>query len=357
MRRYYPLTVERLAAETADSRRIALHVPPELRDLFDFVPGQHLPVQAVRDGKRVRRTYSICSVPGSGPLEIGVRLQPGGAFSGFVAEELEVGDTLEVMPPFGQFHAADRGRHGRTCLMFAAGSGITPILSILRATLEREPHSRAVLFYGNRRQRTSMFIDDLYALKNRFTERLSLYFLFSQEGQEFPIFSGRLDAAKVRELHARFCVGPEPDEAFVCGPGTMSDAVGDTLVELGLERARIHIERYGAPRASRPRAARPATAAQAGESDITVIMDGHRRSFVMPRADENIVDGAARHGIDLPFSCKGGVCATCRTLLRDGEVEMDANFGLEQWEIEQGYILACQSHPRSKRIVLDYDVT
>ncbi|MGB5246174.1 MAG: 2Fe-2S iron-sulfur cluster-binding protein, partial [Woeseia sp.] len=242
----------------------------------------------------------------------------------------------------------------KTYLAFAAGSGITPILSILRATLEQEPQSRIVLFYGNRRQRTTMFIDDLYALKNRFPERLQLYFIFSREEQEFPIFHGRLDSDKVRELYRTFCVGLQPDEAFVCGPDTMIDTVKAALTEVGMPDDAVHIERYGAPRKN-AQAPAARSDADAGLAHITVIMDGHRKSFDMPHGGDSIVDAAAQHGIELPFSCKGGVCATCRTKVVDGEVRMDTNYGLEPWEVEKGFVLACQSHPVSDNVTLDYD--
>jgi ring-1,2-phenylacetyl-CoA epoxidase subunit PaaE len=356
MRQYHPLIIERLERETADSMRVAVTVPEALRQEFSFLPGQHLPVQAVVDGKRCRRTYSICSMPGQWPLEIGVRVQPGGVFSGYVGGKLAVGDRLEAMPPFGRFHADPDPAAAGTYLAFAAGSGITPVLSILRATLEHEPESRVVLFYGNRRQRTTMFIDDLYALKNRFCERLQLYFIFSREEQEFPIFSGRLDAGKVRQLCASFCGGLDADAAFICGPDTMIDSVKGVLVEQGLEPSAIHTERYGAPVKHKS----PQVPARSGKAaghlaDVTVIMDGHRKTFEMTADDPNIVDAAAEHGIELPYSCKGGVCATCRSLLREGKVRMETNYALEDWEIEKGFVLACQSRPLTPEVVLDYD--
>lgn len=356
MRRFHSLTVARVARETADSVRVALEVPPELHEQFRFLPGQHLPLQIVVNGRRVRRTYSICSAPGQWPLEIGVRVQPGGLFSQFVAGELSAGSTLEAMPPFGQFHASADTSRVRTRVAFAAGSGITPVLSIMRSTLETQPDSRFTLFYGNRRQRTTMFIEDLYALKNRFPERLQLNFLFSQEDQEFPVMSGRLDAQKVRELWQLFCAGCRPDEAFVCGPDTMIDTVSDTLAELGMDRADIHAERYGVPRLRRGQE-EPSDAPQSSEhlASITVIMDGQERCFDMSAASSNVVDAAAQHGIELPYSCKAGVCATCRTWLREGEVQMQANYGLEPWEVEKGFVLACQSRPLTETLVLDYD--
>jgi ring-1,2-phenylacetyl-CoA epoxidase subunit PaaE len=357
MRKYHLLTVAGLENETADSVRVALRVPDEVSGEFDFLPGQHLPMQALIDDKPVKRTYSICSLPGEMPLEIGVRVQPGGLFSEYVQNELKVGDQIEVMPPFGQFHANTDSANAKTYLAFAAGSGITPIISIVRATLENEPASRIVLFYGNRRQRTAMFIDDLYALKNRFPERVQLYFLFSQEDQEFDIFSGRLDESRVEELHNAFCGGLEPDEAFICGPNTMIDSVKSALISVGMDASSIHIERFGAPR--KGGGPRPAVKAASGKklATVEVIMDGHTKTFDMAVGDANLVDAALEHGIDLPFSCKGGVCATCRTHVREGEVTMETNYGLETWEVEEGFVLACQSVPVSDRITIDYDKT
>jgi ring-1,2-phenylacetyl-CoA epoxidase subunit PaaE len=355
MRRYHPLLIERIEPAAADAVRVALAVPPGLEETFRFHPGQHLPVQATIGGRVQRRTYSICSPPGVLPLEVGVRVQPGGVFSNHLAG-LAPGDTLEAMPPTGRFHVVLDPQAARTYVAFAAGSGITPILSIVRATLEAEPAGRFILFYGNRRQRTTMFIDDLYALKNRFPERLQLFFIFSREEQEFPIFSGRLDAAKTEELYRTFCAGLEPDAAFVCGPDTMIDTVRGVLEAAGMPAAAIHAERYGVPRkGAAPVAAVPAGKAAEHLADVTIIMDGHRKSFEMTAADANIVDAAAEHGIELPYSCKGGVCATCRTFLREGRVRMETNYALEDWEVEKGFVLACQSRPLTPEVVLDYD--
>ena len=356
MRKFHALTVSELRNETADSVRLSLQIPDDVRSEFEFLPGQHLPIQIEIDGKPVRRTYSICSAPGDGPLEIGVRIQPDGRFSGFVAEHLHAGDVLQVMPPFGQFHASIDPANEKTYLAFASGSGITPIISIMKATLGQEPGSRFLLFYGNRRQNTTMFIDDLYALKNRFPERLQLYFLFTREEPEYPIFSGRLDHEKTGELYRKFCNGLDPDEAFICGPDTMIETVRTALRELGMDDEVIHAERFGAPR-KKPLASPSEPATAELDFSITVIMDGHKKSFQMSSEGGSIVDAAAENGIELPYSCKAGVCATCRTHVREGEVRMDSNYGLEPWEVEKGYVLACQSHPVSDRVTLDYDKT
>jgi len=356
MIKFHSLVVAAKHQETRDSVRIALDVPEELREEYAFQAGQHLPIQIERDGKKIRRTYSICSEQGEWPLQIGVRVQPGGRFSEYAANELNTGDSLDVMPPNGQFHAVPDARNQKQYLGFAAGSGITPVLSIIASILHEEPASRFTLFYGNRTQRTTMFIDDLYSLKNKYPERLQLHFLFSREDQEFEIAAGRLDDAKVRELVEHFCRGREPDEAFICGPDTMIKTVTGTLMDLGMQTELIHSERFGAPRKSGA-----APAETKGEeldlAKITVVMDGHKKSFEMPRAGINIVDAAAEHGVELPYSCKGGVCATCRTHVQKGEVNMATNYGLEPWEVEKGFVLACQCTPVSEEVLLDYDKT
>jgi len=356
MKQFHPLTIERIEHETTDSVRIALAVPPECEAEYEFLPGQHLPFEISIDGHKLRRTYSICSGVDERPLEIGVRVQPGGAFSEYAASRLSVGATLDAMPPAGHFHVDLDKANAKDYLGFAAGSGITPVLSMIKSVMETEPHSRFALFYGNRKQATTMFIEDLYALKNRYPERLQLHFVFSREEQEFPVAEGRLDGDKVRELYAHFGAGLEPAEAFVCGPDTMIREVTDTLVALGMPAEHVHSERFGVPReaAAAPRA--PA-AKSADQATVTIIMDGHKKSFEMHRDDDNIVDAAAANGIDLPYSCKGGVCATCRCHVREGEVTMAANFGLEPWEVKAGYVLACQSRPVSDSILLDYDRT
>lgn len=354
MRQFHRLKVVAKEQETRDSVRIALDVPENLQEAFEFQPGQHLPLQIERDGKRLRRTYSICSQQGRWPLEIGVRVQPGGRFSEYASDELAVGDELDVMPPNGQFHVALDKSNSKFYLGFTAGSGITPILSIIASVLKIEPASRFALCYGNRKQGTTMFIEDLYALKNQYPDRLQLHFVFSQEDQEFGISAGRIDAEKVAELYKRFCSGDTADEAFVCGPDTMIATVSEALIGLGLAAHAVHAERFGAPRGG-PRAVSEDPAVSKDVAAVTVIMDGHKKSFDMPREGANIVDAAAESGVELPYSCKGGVCATCRTHVRAGEVRMEANYGLEPWELENGFVLACQSRPVSDKVLLDYD--
>jgi ring-1,2-phenylacetyl-CoA epoxidase subunit PaaE len=353
MKQFHPLTVEQIQQETRDSVRISLGVPDELRAAYSFLPGQHLPLQLLIDGQKLRRTYSICSGIGE-PPEIGVRIQPGGKCSSFVAASLAVGDRIDAMPPTGQFFVSLDARNAKDYVGFAAGSVITPILSMIKSILSHEPGSRFILFYGNRTQSTTMFIDDLFALKNLYMDRLQLNFVFSREEQEFEPMAGRLDGDKVRELYRHFGAGLRATDCFVCGPDTMIKDVTSALVDLGMPAAHVHSERFGVPRKSTAAPA-PVAPRTAEHAQITVIMDGHQKSFDMEREDANIVDAAAAHGIDLPYSCKGGVCATCRCHVREGEVTMQTNYGLEAWEVEKGFVLACQSRPVSDAVVLDYD--
>jgi ring-1,2-phenylacetyl-CoA epoxidase subunit PaaE len=356
MRQFHPLTIERIDRETSDSVRIALGVPDDIRSEYEFHPGQHLPFQITVDGKKLRRTYSICSEQGQWPIEIGVRIQSGGQFSEFAANALAVGDTLEAMPPSGQFFVDIDKKNANDYVGFAAGSGITPILSMIKSILHNEPKSRFLLFYGNRKQATTMFIDDLFALKNQYPERLQLQFVFSQEEQELPILEGRLDGEKVRELYQHFGRGLRTAAVFVCGPDSMIKDVTETVIDLGLDVSKVHSERFGVPRKGNKAASKSSVKAS-NLASITIIMDGHKKTFDMQAGEDNIVDAAAASGIDLPYSCKGGVCATCRCHVREGEVTMATNYGLEPWELEEGFVLACQSRPVSGTLTLDYDKT
>jgi ring-1,2-phenylacetyl-CoA epoxidase subunit PaaE len=355
MKQFHSLKIKDIQRETRDSIRIELTVPDDLRSEYEFLPGQHLPFQIELDGKKLRRTYSICSGVGQ-PLEIGVRVQPGGQFSEFAAAELKVGASIAAMPPSGQFRVELDPSNVKDYVGFAAGSGITPILSMIKSILATEPKSRFILFYGNRKQSTTMFIEDLYALKNQYLDRLQLNFVFSREEQEFEPMAGRLDADKVRELYKHFGAGLRASDCFICGPDSMIQDVKSALLDLGMDESHVHFERFGVPRKGN-KSPPQITSKTAEQAEITVIMDGHKKSFDMQRDDANIVDAAADHGIELPYSCKGGVCATCRCHVSKGEVSMDTNYGLEPWEVEAGFVLACQSRPVSETVILNYDKT
>lgn len=355
MRKFHPATVVAKHAETDDSVCLTLDVPEDARPDFAYHQGQHLPIRAKVGDKNLRRTYSLCSSVADGRLRIGVRIQPDGQCSNFLADEVHVGDTLDVMPPSGHFYTELDPQQAKRYAAFVAGSGITPILSIAKTTLETEPGSRFTIFYGNRRRKTTMFMDELWALKNCYPERLALHFVMSQEPGDIELYQGRIDGERTTALHKAFLAQARPDDVFVCGPNPMIDEVTAALVALDYPAERIHSERFrailkdGEPR--RPKK----TKTPKGGVEVSVILDGHRQQFHMDGGETSILDAGNEAGLDLPYSCKGGVCSTCRAHLRKGEVDMDVNYALEPWELEQGYILTCQARPKSRDIELDYD--
>jgi ring-1,2-phenylacetyl-CoA epoxidase subunit PaaE len=338
--------------ETADAVSIAFDVPEALRDTFAWTPGQHLTLRVVLDGVEVRRTYSICSGLDDGEMRIAVKRLPGGVFSAYASTKLRPGGAMDVMPPAGSFGVLP-GAPGRTLLGIAAGSGITPVLSILRSVLSREADSRFVLLYGSRSTAEILFRTALEDLKDRYINRLAVVHLLSREAQDVPILSGRLDAGKLRVLLSGAVPPGAIDHAFICGPpGMIADACS-VLAAFGLPPGRVHVERFllpGTPVRAERRAFAPATAF----AHATIIHDGKTR--VVPVADgEAILEAALRAGMDLPWSCRGGMCSTCRARLREGEAQMAQNFALEPWETEAGYVLTCQARPTTQSVTVDYD--
>jgi ring-1,2-phenylacetyl-CoA epoxidase subunit PaaE len=310
------------------------------------------------DGREERRTYSIVNAEGSPDITIGVRVQEGGRVSGHLARHAAAGETIDVLTPNGSFHVQAGPPAARSYAAFAAGCGITPVLSIAATALERHPESRFQLYYGNTSAARSMFLEDVLALKDRFLPRFSVRFVMSREPQEAECFNGRIDAAKIREFARHDLDVPGIDEFFICGHGTMADEVQAALAELGA-RGRVHVEHFtpvaeAASAAARPPASAPQPAAAAG-AEITIVMDGRRRRFTMPLGGEPILDAAERAGFDLPFSCRAGVCSTCRAKLVRGTAEMEHNVALEDWEVEAGYILCCQARPTAPSLEISYD--
>jgi ring-1,2-phenylacetyl-CoA epoxidase subunit PaaE len=367
MLRFHRLRVESITPDAEDAVQIALEVPPELREEYSGSPGQHVVVRTQIEGEELRRTYSLVNAPGEWPLRIVPRVHAAGRMSRHLAEQLRRGDSLEVLPPNGSFtpRAALRGA---TYVAFAAGCGITPVLSVMRALLARAG-TRVILFYGNGNSARTMCLEELLGLKDGYLERLSLHFLMSREPQEVALYNGRLDGARVRELAGALFAPGAVAEYFVCGPGDMIEQVGAALAALGVEGARIHTEHFTVATAGEAAASVPAATASASSAapaalgtapagavaEVTILMDGRRRTFHMQLDGETVLDAAARAGIELPFSCRAGVCSTCRTKVVRGEVEMAQNYALEDWEVEQGYVLACQSRARSAVLELDYD--
>ena len=352
--RFHRLTVRDVRRETADAVSIAFDVPPDLAADYRFDPGQYLTLRATIDGEDLRRSYSICSGPEDGELRIAVKRVEGGVFSDWVNRTLKAGDAIEVMTPTGRFGATKAPDRARIHVGFAAGSGITPVLSILRGVLAREPESRFFLFYGNRSTGEILFREALEELKDRFLGRLSVFHVLSQEEQDLPILTGRLDGDKVRRLLRLVVPAEAVDEFYLCGPEAMSREIQAVLTELGVAPEKVHVELFVSALGGRPRPKPVAPPADAPSRTAVLTVDGKRRE--VPVADgESILDAALRAGMDLPYACKGGMCSTCRARLVEGEAAMDLNYSLEPWELEAGFILTCQSHPKTDRVVVDYD--
>ena len=352
--RFHRLVVHDLRREAPDAVSLTFAIPADLREDYSFNPGQYLTLRTTMDGEEVRRSYSICSGPDDGELRIAVKKVDGGAFSSWAADELKSGDELDVMTPTGRFgitHAPDKAR---IYVGFAAGSGITPILSIVKGVLAREPDSRFFLFYGNRSTEGMLFLEELEELKDRFMQRLSLFHVISGEEQDIPILHGRLDGEKVRVLLRSLVPAESVDHVFICGPTGMSETIEATCREIGITEERIHVERFVSEFGGKPRPKAVVPVGAPPKAVASLVIDGKRRE--VPVADgESILDAALRAGMDLPFACKGGMCSTCRAKLVEGEAPMDLNYSLEPWELKAGFILTCQAKPCSEKVVVDYD--
>jgi ring-1,2-phenylacetyl-CoA epoxidase subunit PaaE len=352
--RFHTLSVRDIRRETTDAVSITFTIPDALQTDFGYQAGQYLTLRATLEGEDLRRSYSICSAPDDGELRIAVKQVPGGAFSTWVNTELKPGDRIEVMTPTGRFGTVPPGEGPRTHVGFAAGSGITPILSIIRATLAREPESRFFLFYGNRTSNDMLFREALEELKDRYLNRFSVFHVLSREQQDIDILNGRLDRAKLERLLRHLVPAAAIDHAYVCGPTEMSEEIDATLRDLGLTEEQIHIERFVSAHGGRPRAAPPPIAAQQAACIASLVVDG-ARTDVPVAAGEAVLDAALRAGLDLPYACKGGMCSTCRARVVEGAVEMALNYSLEPWELKAGFVLTCQAHPTTDRVVIDYD--
>jgi ring-1,2-phenylacetyl-CoA epoxidase subunit PaaE len=348
---FHSLRVAAIDELTDDAVALTFEVPPALTADFAFSHGQHV---NIRGGDDVRRSYSICTPPSSGRLQIGVKRLPGGAFSEGVVDRLRVGDFLDVMTPSGRFTSALDPTARRTYVAVAAGSGITPVLSIVAAVLEGEPGSSVTLIYANRTHRSVMFLDEVHDLKDRFPSRLQIVHVLSQEAQEVELFSGRLDGDRLTRILAALMPPSEVDEWFLCGPQQMVTDLRSALSALGVASSHVHSELFHADPVPRAPVAALASGTE-GAAHVTIRLDGRSSDLDLRPDGVPVLEAALRIRSDLPFACKGGVCGTCRARLVEGTVAMDANYALEPDELERGYVLTCQSHPTSERVVLDYD--
>ena len=352
--RFHRLAVSDLRRETPDAISLSFAIPRELQADYHFSPGQYLTLRTMLDDEEVRRSYSICSGPDDGELRIAVKKVDGGAFSNWAAEELKVGDQLDVMTPTGRFGIVHAPDQARIHVGFAAGSGITPILSIVKGVLAGEPHSRFFLFYGNRSTGGMLFREALEELKDRFLQRLSIFHVISGEEQDIPILHGRLDGEKVRVLLRSLVPAERVDHVFICGPAGMSEDIEATCRAIGIAGNRIHVERFVSEFGGKPRPKTVIPASAPPKAVASLNIDGKRREVPVAE-NESILDAALRAGMDLPFACKGGMCSTCRAKLVEGEARMEVNYSLEPWELDAGFILTCQARPVSDKVVVDYD--
>lgn len=356
---FHKLTIAGVHKETDNAVCVRFEVPEDKKAAFAFTPGQYLTLKEQINGEEVRRSYSICAGLDDGELRVAIKRVEGGVFSTWANEFLQAGHSIEVMPPQGDFHTQIDPAHEKNYLCICAGSGITPVLSIIKTILAREPKSRLTLLYGNQRTNTMMFRNELGFIKNRYLERFHWINIFSREAQEAKIFSGHINNRKGGELNRRLINIRGFDDFFLCGPEAMISEVSRGLRGEGIDESHIYYELFAASADdARKRVEKHHARAreyQGMVSEVTVISGGREYQFELTADGENILDAGLDNGADLPFSCKGGVCATCKARLVEGEVDMDLTIALEQDELDAGYILTCQSHPVSNKVIVDFD--
>jgi ring-1,2-phenylacetyl-CoA epoxidase subunit PaaE len=350
---FHSLSVSSVQALTRDSMAITFDVPEHLQGAFVFVAGQYLTLRAVINGQEVRRSYSVCSAVQDNCLRVAIKKVAGGVFSHWATDHLLPGSPIDVLPPQGHFHMPLVPGVARHVVAFAAGSGITPMLAIIKTMLIAEPLLRVTLVYGNRSSSAVMFKEELEDLKDTFLTRLNLVWVMSRETQDIELFNGRIDYNKTTELLSRWIDPAGIDAVFICGPHEMMLAVTQALQDKGVDKSRIKAELFGSPLPARPRTV--SVAVQGDEQcEVEVTLDGARRTFTMAK-NLSLVDGGLKAGLDMPYACKGGVCSTCRAQVLSGEVDMDSNFALEDYEIARGFVLCCQSFPVSDKLVINFD--
>jgi ring-1,2-phenylacetyl-CoA epoxidase subunit PaaE len=353
---FHKLVIADVVEETAEARSIRFALPEELRETFRFKPGQHLTLKAEIGGEEIRRNYSLCVAPQDDEIMVTVKRIAGGAFSNWANDTLKPGMAIEVMAPHGSFTWDFAEGAANHYVGFAGGSGITPVMSLLKSALLSEPGSRFTLFYGNRDSNSIIFLEKLAGLKNRFMDRLQVHHFLAEEAEEFELFNGMLDRAKCDEILGTMVDPADVAAFFICGPGPMMDAAEAALIGKGVAKDRIHLERFTAGRPSAAQAAQmQALTQEAAGLSMMVTLDGRKRRVAFDAAAGNILDSARASGLPAPFACKAGVCATCRARVASGEVEMAARYGLTDEEVAAGYVLTCQSVPKGDGVEIDYD--
>ncbi len=354
---FHKLKVKTVKTETPDCVSIAFSIPDDLKKEFEFEQGQNITIKKNIDGEEIRRSYSICTAPFENELRVAVKKVDGGKFSCYANDILTPGDELDVLPPTGKFNTKLKTGNLNRYVAFAAGSGITPVISIIKTTLQVEPQSSFTLVLGNRGRNSIIFFEELEGLKNKYLNRFNFINILSREKTDAPVNSGRINNSKLIELQKLIDYKSTAD-FFICGPEEMIFCVKDFLEQLGIDKKKIHFELFTTPGQKRSSVLSRKTPVNDNGpvSKITVKLDGRSFDFTLGFDNDSILDAALKQGADLPFACKGGVCCTCKAKLLEGEVEMDVNWGLEQEEVEQGYILTCQSHPKTEKVVVDFDI-
>ncbi len=355
--KFHTLRVNDITRETEDCVSVAFEVPAELENDYRFIPGQYLTLETEIDGEKVRRSYSLCSSPLDGELRVAIKKVEYGQFSSWANEKLNVGTEMEVMTPDGNFYTELKADHKKNYVAFAAGSGITPVYSIMKSVLEMEPNSTFTLFYGNKTSHSVIFRDKIDGLKNRYMNRLEVHHVLSREDQGTDYLKGRIDEAKCMHFSEKFFDAEKVDAFFLCGPEAMINCVSDTLQKIGVDKSKIHYELFTSPSQSLAHKTKASSDKKDGKlmSDVTVILDGDETHFTISSDGDSVLDAALDAGADVPYACKGAVCCTCRARVLEGSVEMEMNYALEDDEVEDGYVLTCQSHPTSKKLVVSYD--
>lgn len=352
-------TVKKVIRETDDSVIVALSVPDEKLANYSYKQGQNLTLIRDFEGEEVRRSYSICSSVADAELRVGIKRVEGGLFSSWANTELSEGDTINLLPPAGHFYTELDSNNSKNYIGIAAGSGITPILSILKTTLETEPNSSFTLIYGNQSTDTIMFLEEIEGLKNRYSERFRIFNILSREVQNAELLNGRIDGEKIDKFLENLISIEDVDDVFLCGPFDMVMSAKDTFIKAGLESTRLHTELFGTPEdlkaISKQHKPQLSSEESAHLSKLLVIIDGKGTRLNLARGGESVLDAALKIRKDLPFACKGGVCATCKAKVVKGDVEMDINYSLSEEEVEQGFVLTCQTHPVSDDVTIDYD--
>ena len=355
-RKFHPLKIAEVRRETADAVSICFEIPAELKDAFRFQAGQHLTLRTALDGEDVRRNYSVCVAPSENEIRIAIKQMPTGKFSAWANANLHVGQTIEVLPPLGNFVLPKRGDAAPYYIGLAGGSGITPVISILKTALETVPRCHFTLLYGNRDASSIMFLEELAALKNRYIDRLEVYHFLEFEAEEIELFNGRLDRAKCEEVFSQLVEVKSADAVFICGPGPMMDAAEAALGVRGVSSDRILIERFttSAPTAEQLARAEALQQKAAGRG-LLVTLDGRSKRITFDADKGNILENVQASGLPAPFACNSGVCTTCRAKILSGTVEMKQNYGLSESELAAGYVLTCQAIPTSEEVALSYD--